>query len=550
MLPVRAAACRAASAMAAVAALDPAAAAAVGVGEELPEGYDQMMPTVEPARRRRAGVLLHPTSLRGPHGIGDLGDEALAFLHWLRDAGCTLWQVLPLVPPGRSAGEDGSPYSGQDANCGNTLLISLEELVKDGLLMEDELPSPVDVEYVEFDTVANLKEPLIAKAAERLLLGQGELRTQYDCFKKDPNISAWLEDAALFAAIDRSIGAFSWYEWPEPVKNRHLGALEDIYLKQKDFIETFMAQQFLFQRQWQRIRKYAQKLGISIMGDMPIYVGYHSADVWANRKSFLLDKNGFPTFVSGVPPDAFSETGQLWNSPLYDWRAMEADGFSWWIKRIKRALDLYDEFRIDHFRGLAGFWAVPSDAKVALVGSWRAGPRNAFFDAIFKAVGSINIIAEDLGVITEDVVQLRKTIGAPGMAVLQFAFGSGSDNPHLPHNHEMDQVVYTGTHDNDTVLGWWKTLPEEERQIVIKYLPEAENTDISWTLITAALSSVARTSMVTMQDILGLDSSGRMNTPATQKGNWRWRIPSSVGFDSLSPEAAKLKELLALYNRL
>jgi len=264
----------------------------------------------------------------------------------------------------------------------------------------------------------------------------------------------------------------------------------------------------------------------------------------------VKDKNGFPTFVSGVPPDAFSETGQLWNSPLYDWKAMEADDFSWWIKRIKRALDLYDEFRIDHFRGLAGFWAVPSDAKVALVGSWRAGPRNAFFDALFKAVGSINIIAEDLGVITEDVVQLRKSIGAPGMAVLQFAFGGGSDNPHLLHNHEMDQVVYTGTHDNDTVLGWWQNLPEEEKQIVIKYLPEAKNTDISWTLITAALSSVARTSMVTMQDILGLDSSGRMNTPATQKGNWRWRIPSSVGFDSLSPEAAKLKDLLALYNRL
>ncbi|CAL5084182.1 unnamed protein product [Urochloa decumbens] len=551
LAPVRGAACRAASAMAAVAApLDPAAAAAVGVGEELPEGYDQMMPTVEPERRRRAGVLLHPTSLRGPHGIGDLGDEALAFLDWLSDAGCTLWQVLPLVPPGRTSGEDGSPYSGQDANCGNTLLISLEELVKDGLLMEDELPSPVDVEYVEFETVANLKEPLIAKAAERLLLGQGELRMQYDCFKKDPNISGWLEDAALFAAIDKSIGAFSWYEWPEPLKNRHLGALEDIYKKQEDFIEIFMAQQFLFQRQWQRIRKYAQKLGISIMGDMPIYVGYHSADVWANRKSFLLDKNGFPTFVSGVPPDAFSETGQLWNSPLYDWKAMEADGFSWWIKRIKRALDLYDEFRIDHFRGLAGFWAVPSDAKVALIGSWMAGPRNAFFDALFKAVGSINIIAEDLGVITEDVVQLRKSIGAPGMAVLQFAFGGGSDNPHLPHNHEMDQVVYTGTHDNDTVLGWWKNLPEEEKQIVIKYLPEAQSTDIPWTLITAALSSVARTSMVTMQDILGLDSSGRMNTPATQKGNWRWRIPSSVGFDTLTPEAAKLKELLALYNRL
>uniref|UniRef100_A0A0E0EEQ1 4-alpha-glucanotransferase n=1 Tax=Oryza meridionalis TaxID=40149 RepID=A0A0E0EEQ1_9ORYZ len=508
-----------------VAAPDRAAVAAVGVGEELPEGYDQMMPAVEEARRRRAGVLLHPTSLRGPHGIGDLGDEAVAFLAWLRDTGCTLWQVLPLVPPGRKSGEDGSPYSGQDANCGNTLLISLEELVKDGLLMENELPGPLDMEYVEFDTVANLKEPLIAKCLSR------------------SSLPGWLEDAALFAAIDRSIDALSWYEWPEPLKNRHLGALEDIYQKQKDFIEIFMAQQFLFQRQWQRIRKYAKKLGISIMGDMPIYVGYHSADVWANRKSFLLDKNGFPTFVSGVPPDAFSETGQLWNSPLYDWKAMEAGGFEWWIKRINRALDLYDEFRIDHFRGLAGFWAVPSESKVALVGSWRvsidlmymAGPRNAFFDALFKAVGRINIIAEDLGVITEDVVDLRKSIEAPGMAVLQFAFGGGSDNPHLPHNHEFDQVVYTGTHDNDTVF---------------KYLPEANRTEISWALITAALSSVARTSMVTMQDILGLDSSARMNTPATQKGNWRWRMPSSVSFDSLSPEAAKLKELLGLYNRL
>uniref|UniRef100_A0A0E0LNL5 4-alpha-glucanotransferase n=1 Tax=Oryza punctata TaxID=4537 RepID=A0A0E0LNL5_ORYPU len=508
-----------------VAAPDRAAVAAVGVGEELPEGYDQMMPAVEEARRRRAGVLLHPTSLRGPHGIGDLGGEALDFLAWLRDAGCTLWQVLPLVPPGRKSGEDGSPYSGQDANCGNTLLISLEELVKDGLLMEHELPDPLDIEYVEFDTVANLKEPLIAKAAERLLQ------------------SRWLEDAALFAAIDRSIDALSWYEWPEPLKNRHLGALEDIYQKQKDFIEIFMVQQFLFQRQWQRIRKHAKKLGISIMGDMPIYVGYHSADVWANRKSFLLDKNGFPTYVSGVPPDAFSETGQLWNSPLYDWKAMEAGGFEWWIKRINRALDLYDEFRIDHFRGLA-------ESKVALVGSWRAGPRNAFFDALFKAVGRINIIAEDLGVITEDVVDLRKSIEAPGMAVLQFAFGGGSDNPHLLHNHEFDQVVYTGTHDNDTVLGWWQSLPEEEKQIVFKYLPEANRTEIPWALITAALSSVARTSMVTMQDILGLDSSARMNTPATQKGNWRWRMPSSVSFDSLSSEAAKLKELLALLQEM
>uniref|UniRef100_A0ACD5WPZ0 Uncharacterized protein n=1 Tax=Avena sativa TaxID=4498 RepID=A0ACD5WPZ0_AVESA len=536
-------ACRAAS-------TTPAEVAAVGVGEELPEGYEQMTPVVEESQRRRAGVLLHPTSLRGPHGIGDFGDETLAFLSWLSDAGCTLWQVLPLVPPGRKSGEDGSPYSGQDANSGNTLLISLEELVKDGLLMEDELPGPLDMEYVEFDTVANLKEPLIAKAAERLLLCSGELRMQYEEFKKNPDISGWLEDAALFAAIDNSIDAVSWYEWPEPLKNRHPGALKEIYENQKDFIEIFMVQQFLFQKQWQRVRSHAQKLGISIMGDMPIYVGYHSADVWANRKSFLLDKNGFPTFVSGVPPDAFSETGQLWNSPLYDWKFMEADGFAWWVKRIKRALDLYDEFRIDHFRGLAGFWAVPSGAKVATVGSWRAGPRNAFFDALCKAIGTTNIIAEDLGVITEDVVELRKSIGAPGMAVLQFAFGGGPDNPHLPHNHELNQVVYTGTHDNDTVVGWWRTLPEEEKHTVLEYLPEVSKSDIWWALIATALSSVARTCMVPMQDILGLDSSARMNTPATQKRNWRWRIPSCVSFDSLTPESARLKELLGMYNRL
>ncbi|KAM3384141.1 hypothetical protein ACQJBY_008664 [Aegilops geniculata] len=541
--PARGIACRAAT-------TTPAAVAAVGVGEDLPEGYEQMMPTVEASQRRRAGVLLHPTSLRGPHGIGDLGDEALAFLDWLHGAGCTLWQVLPLVPPGRKSGEDGSPYSGQDANCGNTLLISLEELVKDGLLMENELPDPLDMEYVEFDTVANLKEPLIAKAAERLLQSPGELRKQYDEFKKNPDVSGWLEDAALFAAIDNSINAVSWSEWPEPLKDRHPGALKDIYENQKDFIENFMAQQFLFEKQWKRVRSHAQKLGISIMGDMPIYVGYHSADVWANRKSFLLDKNGFPTFVSGVPPDAFSKTGQLWNSPLYDWKSMEADGFAWWVKRIKRALDLYDEFRIDHFRGLAGFWAVPSGSEVAMFGSWRAGPRNAFFDALFKAVGRINIIAEDLGVITEDVVELRKSIGAPGMAVLQFAFGGGPGNPHLPHNHELNQVVYTGTHDNDTAVGWWQSLPEEEKQTVFKYLPQVSNSDVSWPLIATALSSVARTSMVTMQDILSLGSSARMNTPATQKGNWKWRIPSCVSFDSLSLEEAKLKELLTLYDRL
>uniref|UniRef100_A0A6V7QQV6 4-alpha-glucanotransferase n=1 Tax=Ananas comosus var. bracteatus TaxID=296719 RepID=A0A6V7QQV6_ANACO len=491
-----------------------------------------------------------PDFAAGPYGIGDLGDEALRFLDWLHSAGCAVWQVLPLVPPGRKSREDGSPYAGQDANCGNTLLISLEELVKDGLLMEDELPQPLDMEHVEFETVAEIKEPLIAKAAERLLESQGDLKNQLSDFRKDPKISGWLEDAALFAAIDSSINSFSWNEWPEPLKNRHLCALEEISQNYKGFIDIFIAQQFLFQRQWQRVRGHAQKLGIKIIGDMPIYVGYHSADVWANRKSFLLDRNGFPILVSGVPPDFFSETGQLWDSPLYDWRAMEANGYTWWIQRIRRALDLYDEFRIDHFRGLSGYWAVPSGSKVALVGSWKAGPREAFFEAIFRAVGKIDIIAEDLGVITEDVVQLRKDIGAPGMAVLQFAFGGGPDNPHLPHNHEQDQVVYTGTHDNDTVLGWWGNLAEEEKRNVSKYLASTKESGISWALIHAAMSSVARTAIVPMQDILCLDSNARMNTPATQLGNWRWRIPSWIRFDDMKRQAVELKKLLTMYNRV
>ncbi|KAF6149313.1 hypothetical protein GIB67_026169 [Kingdonia uniflora] len=522
---------------------------AVGVGEDLPADYgDWVMESGD--KGRRCGVLLHPTSLRGKYGIGDLGEEAFRFLDWLHDAGCSVWQVLPLVPPGRKGNEEGCPYSGQDANSGNTLLISLEELVKDGLLTIDELPKPMNVECVGFSAVADIKDPLIAKAAERLILSGGGLKKQLEDFRKDPEMSGWLEDAAYFAAIDNTINTFSWMEWPEPLKNRHLAALEKIYHTQKDFINIFVAQQFLFQRQWKKVRNYAHMKGIKIMGDMPIYVGYHSADVWANKKLFLLNKSGFPTLVSGVPPDAFSETGQLWGSPLYDWKAMEADGFSWWIQRMRRATNLYDEFRIDHFRGLAGYWAVPSEAKIAMVGRWKAGPKKKLFNAIFQGIGKTNIIAEDLGVITEDVVQLRKDINAPGMAVLQFGFGSGSDNPHLPHNHEVDQVVYTGTHDNDTVLGWWESLKQEEKSNVLKYLCLTEVNDISWRLIRVGVSSVARTAIIPMQDILGLGSSARMNVPATQFGNWSWRIPSTINFESLEPEAIRLRDMLSMYGRL
>ncbi|KAF9678799.1 hypothetical protein SADUNF_Sadunf07G0073700 [Salix dunnii] len=545
----------------------------VAVGEDLPVDYGEWFPKHNPGDRRRAGVLLHPTSFRGPYGIGDLGGEAFRFIDWLHDAGCSVWQVLPLVPPGRKANEEGSPYSGQDANCGNTLLISLEELVKDGLLTEDELPRPTDADRVDFSVVAELKDPLIAKpyllfAIYMLLLLFPECCVW--AYALTTNLisltislvfpfTCWLEDAAYFAAIDNSSNSLNWYEWPEPLKNRHLAALEEVYQSKKDFIDIFIAQQFLFQKQWQKVRNYAREKGISIMGDMPIYVGYHSADVWANKKHFLLlltsvflsqNRNGFPLLVSGVPPDAFSETGQLWDSPLYDWKAMEKDGYSWWIRRIRQAQEVYDEFRIDHFRGFAGFWAVPSEAKIAMVGKWKVGPGKSLFDAISRAVGKINIIAEDLGVITEDVVQLRKSIGAPGMAVLQFGFGSDACNPHLPHNHEPNQVVYTGTHDNDTIRGWWDVLKQEEKSNVLKYLSINEENDIQWELIKAAISSVARTAVIPMQDILGLGNSARMNVPATQFGNWSWRLPSSLSFDHLEDEATRLKDLLSTYGRL
>ncbi|KAE9608740.1 hypothetical protein Lal_00020610 [Lupinus albus] len=516
------------------------------VGHDLPPNYADLLPKPDPLLRRRAGILLHPTSFPGPYGIGDFGHEAFRFIDWLHYSGCSLWQVLPLVPPDGA----GSPYSSQDANCGNTLLISLEHLVEDGLLEKHELPQPIDAEQVNFSVVADLKNPLISKAAKRLISSEGELKKQLENFRRDPTISSWLEDAAYFAAIDDSLNTIGWYNWPEPLRNRHLVALEDICQQKRDFIDVFIAQQFLFQRQWQKVRNYAQSRGVSIMGDMPIYVGYHSADVWANKNQFLLNRKGFPLLVSGVPPDAFSDTGQLWGSPLYDWNAMEKEGYSWWIRRLRRAQDLYDEFRIDHFRGFAGFWAVPYEAKVAMVGKWKVGPGLSFFDAIFRAIGRINIIAEDLGVITEDVVQLRKSIGAPGMAVLQFGFGGDAGNPHLPHNQECNQVVYTGTHDNDTIKGWWEALKAEEKSNVLSYLSLTEKDDISWALIQTALASVAQTAIIPMQDVLGLGSSARMNTPATQFGNWGWRIASSVSFDSLEKEADRLKEMLSMYGRL
>ncbi|KAL3683790.1 hypothetical protein R1sor_001812 [Riccia sorocarpa] len=530
-------------------------------GDDLPEDYAADDPS-KTAPERRIGILMHPTSLPGPYGIGDLGEEAHRFLDWLKAAGCTVWQVLPLVPPGRNAGEDGSPYAGQDANCGNTLLISLDLLVSWGLLDRKDLPKKTPVGKIDFEAVAAIKDPLLLKAGKALVKSHGGLREEMEKFRKSPSISAWLEEAALFAAIDSTASEGAWWMWPEELRDRHPKALDAARKKHKDFIDVFIAQQFLFQRQWNGIHKYANECGIQVIGDMPIYVGAHSADVWANRHSFMLDEEtGAPTMVSGVPPDAFSETGQLWGSPLYNWKAMAKDNYKWWVARMRRAYDLYDEFRIDHFRGLAGYWAVkagaflPSGFLIVTIVQEKqprlmVGPREPFFEAIKKSLGKLEIIAEDLGVITSDVVALRKAINAPGMAILQFGFGGDSSNPHLPHNHEVDQVVYPGTHDNDTVLGWWKSLTPEEQEAVKEYFRITKEDDISWEFIRAAMSSVARTVIVPMQDVLGLDTDARMNIPATQAGNWGWRIGETGIFTKLVKEKDRFRNLAKYYNRL
>ncbi|XP_073390551.1 4-alpha-glucanotransferase, chloroplastic/amyloplastic [Physcomitrium patens] len=522
----------------------------VGIGEDLPAKYQDDDP-LKQAPRRRCGILLHPTSLPGPNGIGDFGKDTYRFLDWLKETGCTVWQVLPLVPPGTRGGEDGSPYAGSNANCGNTLLISLEELVKDGLLEKTDLPKPLPVKRMDSSKVAAIKNPLILKAAAKLVSkSSGKLKEELERFRKDPKISVWLEDAALFASIDQCTLAKTWWTWPTQLRDRDPNAMKTVRIKHKSDIDNFIAAQFLFHRQWQSVHKYANAAGIKILGDMPIYIGGHSADVWAHRALFELDpKTGVPMQVSGVPPDAFSATGQLWGSPLYNWKEMAKDRYAWWATRLRRAYELYDEFRIDHFRAFAGYWAIPATAQNAMGGKWKAGPGSAFFTAMREAVGKIDVIAEDLGIITGDVIALRKEIKAPGMAVLQFAFSDNAANPHLPHNHELDQVVYPGTHDNDTCVGWWKKASDAEKQVARAHLRFEGDADVHWEFIRGAVASVARTSIVSMQDVMGLDSASRMNIPATQAGNWGWRVGESDVFESLGEETSRLRELMCRYHR-
>jgi 4-alpha-glucanotransferase len=490
---------------------------------------------------RAAGILLHPTSLPSRHGIGDVGAGARAFVEWLTQAGCTHWQILPLVPPGAGF----SPYASQSSLAGNALLIDLDDLVERGALLPEEVAPPraFHPDRVEWADVVAWKRSRIERACERLN------QTAAGRALREAFVAAhpWVLEDALFVAIKAAEQDRAWWQWPAPLTNREPAALAEARVALRGAIERRILEQALFDAQWHALAAYARTRGIRFIGDIPIYVADDSVDVWANRRFFQLDAAGRPTHVAGCPPDAFSETGQWWGSPLYRWDALAADGHAWWVQRLRRNLELTDVVRIDHFRGFAGYWSIPADAKDARAGQWVTGPGQALFADLQRALGaSLPIIAEDLGVITPDVVALREAVGLPGMKILQFAFGAGHDHPYLPHHHVDNGVVYTGTHDNNTTLGWWQAESEATKRHVRRYLDRDEQVsghDVVWGMIRQAMLSVAHTAIVPLQDILALDGGARMNLPGEADGHWSWRVRIEAFHESLSDRLRSLVEL-------
>ena len=491
---------------------------------------------------RASGILLHPTSLPGEYGIGDLGPKAFEFVDILAEAKQKYWQVLPLGPTGYGD----SPYGSFSAFAGNTLLISPEALLNDGLIRSEtpeKKPSFPD-ERVDFGAVYEWKNQVILEAARSFDAIENEAFTR---FSQENNW--WLDDYAAYRAIKADNGQRPWYEWPDEIKLRTPDALSEATTRLSGPIGYEKIAQFLFFSQWTELRSYANSKGVAIIGDIPIFLALDSADVWCNQSKFKLDPDGSPTVVSGVPPDYFSETGQLWGNPIYDWDAMRADGFGWWVARIAAALKMIDVVRIDHFRGFAAVWEVPGKDTTAENGTWVDAPGHDLFTAIRRSLGDVPMIAEDLGVITPDVEHLRESFDLPGMRILQYAFGGDANNLHLPHNFPWNCVAYTGTHDNDTTVGWWKALKgtagKGPREHAKEYL-STTGRHINWDLIRACWASVADTAIAPLQDILDLDNSARMNKPASTSGNWNWRFTDGA----ITPEIIeRLRKLTELYGR-
>lgn len=491
---------------------------------------------------RASGVLLHPTSLPGPHGSGDLGASSYHFIDWLVTAGQKLWQVLPLGEVGAGY----SPYMSPSAFAGNPLLIDLQELATQGWLdSTDLLPdASFSDERVHFELVVPWRRQRLAKAAAGFATrATSEQRRSYDEFVT--RHAAWLDDYALFTVLQNIHGDVPWQQWPAALAQRESAALADAHQHFAAEIDVQKFFQWCFFRQWQMLRRYANQRGVQIIGDAPIFVALQSADVWAHPHLFELDASGRPEAVAGVPPDYFSATGQRWGNPLYRWSAHARERYRWWVERMRNNLEMFDILRIDHFRGFAAHWRIPVHEATALKGEWVLGPGATFFESLASQLGPLPIIAEDLGIITPDVVSLRHRFDLPGMAVLQFAFGGDAGNLYLPHNHHSDLVVYTGTHDNNTTVGWWQSLSEPERQRVRDYLGD-DPTEIHWSLIRLACASVADTAIHPLQDILGLDATHRMNVPGHGDHCWGWRF----SWAQFGPQPAeRLAGLCRLYRR-
>ena len=493
------------------------------------------------AFERASGILLHPTSLPGGHGVGDLGQGAFSWLDFLERSGQRLWQVLPLGPTGFGD----SPYQCFSAFAGNPYLISLDKLVEEGLLDSEALENTPDFseDEVEYGEVIPFKLGVLNQSYEVFKERASERQKEsFNTFCDQQGY--WLEDYALFMSCKEANEGRAWNEWDEGLRKRKKRALNAHQKEHVETIQRWRYWQWLFYTQWLEVKRYANERDIKVIGDIPIFIAYDSADAWANPELFYFDKEGNPTVVAGVPPDYFSETGQRWGNPLYRWKKMEDRGFDWWISRFQSTLDFFDLIRVDHFRGFEAYWEIPADEPTAVEGCWVDGPKQAFFDALKEALGELPIIAEDLGIITPEVESLRDDNNLPGMKVLQFAFADGGDDLYLPHNYTPNFVVYTGTHDNDTTLGWYKDAPEKEQDFVRRYLARDES-NIVWDLIRLAFASVADLAVVPLQDVLRLGTEARMNLPGRAGGNWSWRYRPEQLEDWLEPALLEMAESYA-----
>lgn len=488
---------------------------------------------------RCSGVLLHPTSLPGRYGIGDLGDWAYRFADWLESQGQTVWQVLPLTPTGYAD----SPYQSLSAFAGNANLISLDKLVEAGWLSAGDLADvpPFPADHVDYGWVIDYKEHKLHAAYERFT-AQGSPAYNQWCADN----AAWLDDFALFAALKRSHNLIPWTEWPAGEALRDPATLQQARETHARAIDEQRFRQWVFFTQWAALKTYVNGKGIKFVGDLPIFVAHDSADVWAHRDDYALDEKGVPTIIAGVPPDYFSPTGQRWGNPLYRWDKLKAGGYTWWLSRLRQMLSVVDYIRIDHFRGFSAYWEIPAEEETAVNGEWVPGPGADFFNVVKQELGELPIIAEDLGVITQDVEELRDGFNLPGMKVLQFAW-SQPDNVFLPHNHVPNCVVYTGTHDNNTTVGWWlNEISDDARRFMLEYLDRSEIHEINWALIRLGMMSPASAFITPLQDVLGQGPDARMNTPGKEAGNWAWRFTPDM-LDR--PEVGRLGHFTWMYQR-